>query len=495
MRAHWNVHRLLFGVAAVVAFAAVAASPALAGTRVAQHAKVRVHKRAHRHALSVVGIGSSSAVLAPAAAITPAVKPSGGGGTSGACPSSPNGFLEAGNVDASFTNAGNETTYTFRSLTNEHPVGGVPGLIKYCVYTDASKAPKAAATAKGDDGEFWLARTSKGSGNVSFVRPNGNKSNVGLDGTEETVGTATWGELPKTQEILLHVNDRAECRNIYGAEAPETCFVLPKTLVCDAAGSTLFAYNALPADFLRGCPGPPSHAFEAQQTNEFGDEVTLDGSGKIESMTVDFQSYACENGAWNKGESDPCETNGPEGFTIPASGTDPAGITAHIYEVEAGGKVGKQIGLATNNEPIPYRPSADKEKCSGGADGEQQNDSMWFNNVTGTCVRSRTVLIPFDFSAGLEGEVPADGKVIWTVTFNTTHYGYNPIGEAAKCFTEDGGCGYDSLNVGTKSYAPDAFAGEDVNSDGVFITRTPGTLGEELGWTGYRPLAQITTEK
>lgn len=463
MKGHWKVH-LLVGVAAA-AFAAIAASPAVAGTGVSQH----------------MGVS--------------ALKPVGGPASSTACPASTKTFLEAGNVDASFTNAGNETAYTFKSLTNEQPVGGVPGLIKYCVYTDASTAPKVTPEAKGDNGEPWLGRTSKNSGNLSFVRPSGNPSNVGLDGGEEAIGTATWGALPANQEILLHINDGTECRNVYGAESPETCFVLPRTLVCDAgAGSSLFAYNALPTDFLRGCPGPPSHAFEAQQTSEFGDEVVLDGSGKIAAMTVDFQSYACEDGAWNKGETEPCVTKGTEGFTIPASGTDPAGITAHIYEVEAGGGVGKEIGRATNDEPIPYRPSADKEKCPGGKDGEQENGSMWFNAVTGTCVRSRTVLIPFDFSTGLEGTVPAGGKVIWTVTFNTTHYGYNPIGEAASCFTENGGCGYDSLNVGTKSYAPQAFAGEDVNPDGVIIKRTPGALGEELGWTGYRPLAQITTE-
>ena len=34
------------------------------------------------------------------------------------------------------------------------------------------------------------------------------------------------------------------------------------------------------------------------------------------------------------------------------------------------------------------------------------------------------------------------------VTYDTTHYGSNPIGEGAACFSSSAGCFYDSLNVG-----------------------------------------------
>ncbi len=69
--------------------------------------------------------------------------------------------------------------------------------------------------------------------------------------------------------------------------------------------------------------------------------------------------------------------------------------------------------------------------------------------------------------------------------FNTTHYGYSPIGEIPLgCFFTDPGCGYDSLNVGAKTYAPAAFAGTDVNNDEAFISW--GANGNTLGpdWAG-----------
>lgn len=506
-------HRLSIGVLAIAVLATIGVSPALAGasgrTAVSQHFKVRTHGRAHRFArrraaaqASAVVTASATVSSAVAAGVTPAIKPT-GSSSSGACPSNPAGFLEAENVGASATNdKGNTTTtYLFESFFEENTGNGtgVPGLIKYCVYP--SSGPKAIkVTAHGEDNEPWLVVQKGKTPAFSFTRPGGNASNIPLDGNDHEMGTATWsdGKAPQGQVILLHINDPAVCEGLYGTETPGTCFVKPgerPEAICDAgAGSTLFAYNALPTDFLTGCPGPPSHAFEAQQTSEFGDKVVLDGSGKIESMTVDFQSYACENGAWNKGKTDPCETKGTEGFTIPASGTDPAGITAHIYKVGAGGTVGEEIGRATNKDPIPYRPSADPVKCAGGADGEQEDNSMWFNPATEKCVRSLTVLIPFDFSTGLKGEVPVGGEVIWTVTFNTSHYGYNPLAPQS-CNSEPGGCGYDSLNVGTKSYENAPYAGEDVDPDEVIINRTsnPASLGEESGWTGYRPLAQITT--
>ena len=112
----------------------------------------------------------------------------------------------------------------------------------------------------------------------------------------------------------------------------------------------------------------------------------------------------------------------------------------------------------------------------------------------------------WDFSGGPGVDLPS--QIIWTVAYNTSHYGSPPIGELAACYTEDGGCGYDSLNVGVKTFAGSPFVGADLDPDGVIAKSTwggaycdsgvggLGTLREDTGpacWTDLRPLAEITT--
>jgi hypothetical protein len=80
-------------------------------------------------------------------------------------------------------------------------------------------------------------------------------------------------------------------------------------------------------------------------------------------------------------------------------------------------------------------------------------------------------------------------QVIWTVTYNTTHYGPSPLGEGEACYGESGGCGYDSLNVGAFSFANSPYAGTDVDADQLFRN---GAM--EGGHTGERPLGAIVTK-
>ena len=60
-----------------------------------------------------------------------------------------------------------------------------------------------------------------------------------------------------------------------------------------------------------------------------------------------------------------------------------------------------------------------------------------------TCKNGKAVKI----TAGL-GSLDLPEKAIISVEYDTTHYGYEPIGEGAPCFSSSGGCPYDSLNVG-----------------------------------------------
>src|SRR6266581_4863855 len=133
------------------------------------------------------------------------------------CPSTdPTKWLTDNQVGASHTTSGNTATYTFSSFVNEHPVSGSPGLIYYCVYTTplpASITPQAV----GVGGALWQTGTATTPDRFSFERPNGN-NNIPLDGTNTTMGTATWSSsVPTSQTIVLHVDDSAECQALNGS--------------------------------------------------------------------------------------------------------------------------------------------------------------------------------------------------------------------------------------------------------------------------------------
>ncbi len=146
------------------------------------------------------------------------------------CPSL-SGKVASNLVGASFSTSGSTTTYKFSSA-NESSSGGVPGLQEYCVYPQGSSPllPTLAnimPQAVGANGSAW--DKSLGGDNFSFDRPNGAPSNIPLDGSTVTMGTATWsGSVPTSQTILLHINDAAECDKLYSGN-PGTCFVLPGT--------------------------------------------------------------------------------------------------------------------------------------------------------------------------------------------------------------------------------------------------------------------------
>jgi len=70
--------------------------------------------------------------------------------------------------------------------------------------------------------------------------------------------------------------------------------------------------------------------------------------------------------------------------------------------------------------------------------------------------------VTFDLSSMA---ITLPNAVVFGVSYNTTHYGPNPIGEGAACYTSSGGCPYDSLNValgpapavGSKPFADTAY--------------------------------------
>jgi hypothetical protein len=411
----------------------------------------------------------------------------GGGSTSASCPKGDAGLQPDPSVGASYsTDAAGVTTYQLFSQ-DQDAVDGVPGLIKYCVYPhDATGAPTVTVDANGGSAADvpWIASTSsKKPYNFSFGRPGGNSAtNIWFDQDDETtlMGTADWGSgstppVPTTQDIVLHVADPSLC----GSSSSGTCFVKPSAPVCsDGTGALQDAYNAIPFSFPN-CKPPPSFAFEANLASEFGDGVLLGKGGTLQSMTVDFQSYGCGNsGHWYTGTSAPCVTTPGQTFKIPDSPGQPGsgGITAHIYAVNpTTGAVGAEIAHSTIDPDIPYRPSANSEAgplgCKGGAVPPQIEADSRFLDEYGHCVFSKSVPLTFTGFTINTANYPsghtfaAGEQVVWTISFNTTHAGFFPIGTSPTPACPAGaGCGYDSLNVGTYRYPGSPYAGTDITA-------------------------------
>lgn len=141
------------------------------------------------------------------------------------CPASNSlgNFQSSNLVGATSEQNGNDITYYFDSFVDRNPTDGVPGLIEYCVYPQVLPNSVTAAVSG------WQAGT--GVGSFSFSRPNGNPTNIPLDGTQNIeMGTASWASAPASdQMILLHINDADECNRIYGGN-PGTCFVFPGSM-------------------------------------------------------------------------------------------------------------------------------------------------------------------------------------------------------------------------------------------------------------------------
>jgi hypothetical protein len=439
------------------------------------------------------------------------VNQNGGKPAASTCPASQalGNFLADANVAAGFNTSSNTATYWFASLTNENPANGVPGLIKYCVYSASGVPTAITPVATGADGTAWTANL--GANAFSFGRPNGDPSNIPLDGASApiTIGTATWTAVPNDQSILLHINDATVCAGLYGV-GTQSCFVTPgQATVCVVnAGATNFAYNAIPFG-AADCPGA-SEAFEATGTKEFGDEVTLAGiapAGQVrflDSVTVLFASYACTSGNWSTGD---CVTN-----KDPVTGKDMTfthDVTANIYSVsDCVGNPAIEcpdqppVATVTQTLTIPYRPSADAVNCPG--------TGKWFNPVSGKCQNSISVLRTFDFT-DLKASLP--DNVIWTVAFNTTDYGSPKIGPMS-CNSGPGGCPYDSFNVGAQTFANAPYGfGIDADPGSAFVNAVNavgycdngvgglGSLRQDGGfipctafqWSDFKPLGRIAT--
>lgn len=255
--------------------------------------------------------------------------------------------------------------------------------------------------------------------------------------------------------------------------------------VASAAGpKAKTTYNSVPTNLPGNMPSQP---FQAQQTSEFGDSVTLMPGGRhADSVDVIMSSWGCQTGTWNAGS---CATAKGATFSHP--------ITLNLYSVDTNGEpVAGPVATRTQTFAIPFRPSADPVNCTGADAGK------WYSKSDKLCYNGFATKITFD----LAGQVLPD-TLIWAVAYNTSGFGASPIGYATACAASTAGCGYDSLNVGVFSFVGQPSAGTDVDPTGAVISSvTPGvycdggtggtgSLRLDSGcWTGYRPLATIRTK-
>lgn len=259
-------------------------------------------------------------------------------------------------------------------------------------------------------------------------------------------------------------------------------FILIGLLPCQApAAEAVVLYDAI-ADVLPG--NVPSLGYEATSTSEFGDAVHLAYPGrKLGTVSVVMSSWGCEDGSWTSG----CVTTPGATFDHP--------LTLNLYALSGGG-VGALLASQTVTFTIPYRPSADPVNCPGAP-------TKWYNAADATCNNGLAVIVEWDFS---DDAITLPQNVVWTVAYDTTHYGVSPIGTGAACYSSSGGCGYDSLNVGALAFPGAPFAGSDLDPDGAVLDSSwagaycdggaggVGTLRIDTAagcWAGYTPLARI----
>jgi hypothetical protein len=213
--------------------------------------------------------------------------------------------------------------------------------------------------------------------------------------------------------------------------------------------------------------------YEPTGTSEFGDRIAFAGGAprSLVSATVTLSSWGCASGHFYSGD---CVTPPGSQFSLP--------ITLNLYKVGPGASVGSLIGTVTHNFSIPFRPSVDPAHCSGG---------KWY--ASGQCFNGKAVTIRFNL---MHLHLAIPDEIIFGVTFNTTHYGYDPVGEGAPCFSSSGGCGYDWLGIGLADPATTLSAGSNpAPSDAYQATLTDSCssgaiapFGLDAGcWTGYKP--------
>jgi hypothetical protein len=249
--------------------------------------------------------------------------------------------------------------------------------------------------------------------------------------------------------------------------------ILPATAVfaAPAAPSKVLYKSLVPA------PGNvPSLGFQATQTAEFGNGITLSRSAKIATVIVTMSSWGCQNGTWTAHN---CVTTPGSKFNEPitlnlyhAPATDPATQPDTV----GSGLPGSLILSVTKTFAIPYRPSASATKCIGTEAGD------WFDSKLGACFAGFANNITFNLSS-LSLTLPKN--IVFGIAYNTTSWGAHPYGTGTACFATAQGCGYDSLNVGLAQDPDNLGPGTDPDPGGVYWNTQTASSYCDGGTAGF----------
>ncbi len=224
----------------------------------------------------------------------------------------------------------------------------------------------------------------------------------------------------------------------------------------------LFGANANSQTIFNSIPTPlpgnvSSVGPEAYGYRELGDGIIFTpGSPRLVStVSVVMSSWACTSGAWFNPVGNPNAC-----VTVPGS-TANQPVTLNIYGVSGASGVGPLLGTVTQTFAIPYRPSTEAAHCFVGSPifgtGKQ-----WYNPVTNKCHHGVANVITFNLSSLL---LTLPDKVIVGITYNTTNYGKNPLGNLP-CRATIQGCFYDSLNISVEG---NPILGSVIDPDGIYV--------------------------
>jgi hypothetical protein len=243
------------------------------------------------------------------------------------------------------------------------------------------------------------------------------------------------------------------------------------------APTTAVVYDNIPGSL----PGNlPSQAFEATSSSEFGGLIDLGPGPRTNPVvTATLSSWGCQSGGWTSS----CQTTPGAKFGEP--------ITLNIYNVNPDNSVGSLIATDTQTFEIPYRPSSDPTHCPA-------NQAEWFDGSN--CYNGLATKVSWDLTSAT---LHLPSKVIVSLAYNTSDYGYQPYGDNTPCHSSSGGCGYDSLNV---ALAAPPSVGSDPAPNGAYLNSTwSGAYGDggaggtgvfrfdPTGWTGYQPAIEVST--
>jgi hypothetical protein len=224
----------------------------------------------------------------------------------------------------------------------------------------------------------------------------------------------------------------------------DTASVASATIV---AANPNVAYSSIPSPLK----AVASLGFEAYQGVEFGDGVNLTHTGRLTKVRYVLSSWGCQSGHWNTHD---CSSPNPNAkFGVP--------FTLNVYAADNSkpSGVGNLIRSMTSTFTIPFRPSSNPARCP--------NGETFFSSVDNACVHGLANVIEFDFFS--TGPL-LPSQIIVSLQYNTTHYGPQPIGESAPCYTSSGGCGYDSLNISADG--PGGPVGSPIDPDGIWDSFT-----------------------